>query len=142
MTSAESIPAPAQAEEPVVPLAAIESAPAATEAVAPRQPAPVAPLAATVAFHAVSEHTEAETELHRPVRKRRERTAEERAAEAPLQLVETQVEAQPIAIDDELPRRTKPRRRRAAPLESGPLKLEETQWQPEDGAHAVSPTAP
>jgi hypothetical protein len=91
------------------------------------QPAPpVVPLAQAVAFHAVSEHED--TEAHRPVRRRRQHD-EAQAAQttAPLQLVETsgQVEA-PIA-EDELPRRTKPRRRREGSVPSEPLILVETQ---------------
>jgi hypothetical protein len=44
-----------------------------------------------------------------------------------LQLVETQVEAVPVPIEEELPRRTKPRRRRSSEVPSEPLKLVETQ---------------
>ena len=51
-----------------------------------------------------------------------------RAPEAPLQLVETQAEAVvPMSMDDELPRRTKPRRRRGSDVPNEPLKLVETQ---------------
>ncbi|HSN21915.1 MAG TPA: hypothetical protein VLS49_14635 [Usitatibacter sp.] len=48
--------------------------------------------------------------------------------QAPLELVETQVEAAALASEEEeLPRRSRPRRRRGgAPAESEPLQLVET----------------
>jgi ribonuclease E len=86
-------------------------------------------------FQAVSEHDAVEEEAHRPQRKRREAAhAAEQAQE--LQLVETQAEAAPIAVEDEAPHRTKPRRRRSGPVEAEPLKLVETQA----GADAQPPT--
>jgi hypothetical protein len=77
-------------------------------------------------FQAVSEHDAVAEEAHKPQRKRREAAHE---AEPPqgLQLVETQVEAAPVHAEDELPRRTKPRRRRSGAVEAEPLKLVETQ---------------
>jgi len=83
--------------------------------------------AAPVAFKAVIQHDDAEdNEAHRPQRKRRHASDEPNQAQ-PLQLVETQVEAAPIVVEDELPRRTKPRRRRSGSEEAEPLKLVETQ---------------
>lgn len=78
-------------------------------------------------FQAVSEHDDAaESDAHRPNRKRRHEADASSQAQA-LQLVETQAEAQPIALDDDLPRRTKPRRKRSGPVVAEPLKLVETQ---------------
>jgi hypothetical protein len=74
----------------------------------------------------VSEHEDA-GEQHRPVRRKRQHEAGDSPVEAPLQLVETQVEAAAPAMEDEGPRRTKPRRRRGTTAESGPLQLVETQ---------------
>ena len=101
--------------------------------------APTTPMfTAPAAFRAVSEHDEAqdESQPHRPQRKRRhaEGHAEEQQQ---LQLVETQVEVPLAPAEDELPRRTKPRRRRALAADNEPLKLVETQpgTQPaQDGA--------
>jgi hypothetical protein len=84
-----------------------------------------------VAFQAVSQHDEATEEMHRPNRRRRH-GAESQAAEPPaLQLVETQAPAEaPAAEEDDLPRRTKPRRRRGANAsQSEPLQLVETHAQ-------------
>jgi ribonuclease E len=77
-------------------------------------------------FQAVSEHDAAGEESHRPQRKRREAA---HAADQPqeLQLVETQAEAAPIAVEGEAQHRTKPRRRRSGPVEAEPLMLVETQ---------------
>lgn len=109
-----------------MPLAAIEHSPQATESAAPTAPPmPIAPLAQPVSFHSVSEHDD--SEAHHPVRRRQRRGGEGRAPETPLQLVETQAAAPPIELEDELPQRTKPRRRRSTPTESGSLKLVETQ---------------
>src|SRR6185437_921528 len=93
----------------------------ASPAPIPAATAPHAPPAAHVEFHAVSEHEESIEPIHRPSRRRRHEGGEASAAQ-PLQLVETQAEA-PAAIEPEtdLPRRTRPRRRRSAPAESGPL---------------------
>ena len=100
-----------------------ESAPAP----APRAYVPPAPPAA---FHAVSEHdaaaAAAEEEAHRPQRRRRQ-ASDATQGEVALQLVETQAETPPLAAEDELPRRTKPRRRRGGPVEEAPLMLVETQ---------------
>ena len=90
--------------------------------------APAVPPAPPAAFHAVIQHDDAESEAHKPVRRRRRPGAEAQANEpAPLQMVETQAETPPPAVEDELPRRTKPRRRRGGPQESGPLMMVETQ---------------
>lgn len=77
-------------------------------------------------FQAVSEHDAVEEEAHRPQRKRRE-AARDATQQQQLQLVETQVEAPPIPVEDEAPRRTKPRRRRSGSAEAEPLMLVETQ---------------
>lgn len=79
------------------------------------------------AFHAVSQHDEAADESHRPVRKRRQERGSGAAGEAPLQLVETQAAAIEVPMEDDLPRRTKPRRRRGTDIPNEPLKLVETQ---------------
>ena len=82
---------------------------------------------APVAFHAVSEHdTLPDAEAHRPQRKRRHASGSE-GAEASLQLVETQSEAPAASVEDELPRRTKPRRRRGGTAANEPLQLVETE---------------
>jgi hypothetical protein len=75
----------------------------------------------------VSQHDESTEPAQRPNRKRRHEGGDEAAAQ-PLQLVETQAAA-PAASEseDDLPRRTRPRRRRGAPAESGPLQIVETQ---------------
>jgi hypothetical protein len=96
-------------------------------------PAPAAPAAAVV-FHAVSEHDAVLEEAHRPVRRRRHGQPEGQAAEAPLQMVETQAQAPAaIAIDDEPPRRTRPRKRRGGAVASEPLMMVETQPGAEGG---------
>lgn len=81
-----------------------------------------------VAFQAVSEHDESEAaEMHRPQRRRRHAESEQ-SQQAELQLVETQFEAPSVPeAEDDLPHRTKPRRRRAGPTDAEPLKLVETQ---------------
>jgi hypothetical protein len=104
-------------------------APAAYVPPAPAAPAyvPPAPLTAFAAFHAVSEHDEVAEEAHRPVRKRRQPGVAGSDQPAPLQIVETQAATPPPIAEDELPRRTKPRKRRGASADSEPLKLVETQ---------------
>jgi hypothetical protein len=77
----------------------------------------------------VIQHDVEEDEAHRPVR-RRPRTAAEQAASTPsaLQLVETQAAAPaPANAEDDLPRRTRPRRRRGGSQANEPLMLVETQ---------------
>ena len=103
-------------------------APPAIPAIAPAPPA---------AFHAVSEHDTVADEAasHKPVRRRRHEP-EQPVAEAPLQLVETQAPAAPIEIEDELPRRTRPRRRRGGTVQDEPLQLVETQAPSADGTPA------
>ena len=96
-----------------------------------------APAPAMTAFREVSEHdaTAAELESHRPQRKRRHDAPPDEANE--LQLVETQGDAvAPMPVEDDLPRRTKPRKRRGQAMAEEPLKLVETQpgAQPQDGA--------
>jgi hypothetical protein len=118
--------------EPIVmPLAAAEPSPEPVVHAAPAMPMPVqaAPFAVPVAFHAVSQHDEAE-ESHRPVRRKRhdsETGEPQAAAPSQLQLVETSAPVVMAPAEDELPHRTKPRRRRGTGGESGPLKLVETQ---------------
>jgi hypothetical protein len=75
----------------------------------------------------VSEHDAQSEEAHRPVRRRRQGASP--VEETPsLQLVETQAPTLPTgAEEDDLPRRTKPRRRRGGPVSSEPLMLVETQ---------------
>jgi hypothetical protein len=98
------------------------------------RPAPVAPAPAPVttapppasAFQAVSQHQD--SEASRPVR-RRHREDSAPAASEPLQLVETasdKVAAVAPAVEEEAPRRTKPRRRRAVEVANEPLQLVET----------------
>lgn len=102
-----------------------EASPAQVQAVPP-----AAPPAVHVEFHAVSEHQEQEESAapHRPQRRRRAAAGASEAAQAPLQLVETQAEvAPPVAEEEELPRRTRPRRRRSVAVENEPLQLVETQ---------------
>jgi hypothetical protein len=93
-----------------------------------RAPVHEAPaMQAPVAFHAVSEHeTVPDEDGHRPNRKRRHAGAAE-GGEAPLQLVETQAATPAPAMEDELPRRTKPRRRPQSAAVNEPLQLVETQ---------------
>jgi hypothetical protein len=78
-------------------------------------------------FQAVSEHDAVAEDAHRPQRKRRESAAEAAQQQQALQLVETQAEAVPLPVDDEAPRRSKPRRRRSGNVEAEPLMLVETQ---------------
>jgi ribonuclease E len=111
------------------------------ETIAPVPPKPMLPPAPPAAFHAVSEHDEASAEPHRPARRRRpmSEVPAQPVQAAPLQLVETQVETAPVPIEDELPRRSKPRRRRrdgSQPAE--PLMLVETQ-QGGEGARPDNP---
>ena len=111
---------------------------APTMAQAPAAPT-FQPMAAPVAFREVSQHDEdsAESQSHRPQRKRRH-GSEHAEQQQELQLVETQSNAPASmpADEDDLPRRTKPRRRRAQATIEEPLKLVETQpgTQPQDGA--------
>ena len=89
---------------------------------------PLAP--APVAFHSVSEHDEAadQSQAHRPQRKRQHDAEESAPAQPELQMVETSIPAPDAApVEDDLPRRTKPRRRRSQAVEAEPLKLVETQ---------------
>jgi len=89
-----------------------------------------APAQAPVAFREVSQHDEASEENapHRPNRKRRHAGEGQPAQPAELQMVETQGEAAIVPpADDELPRRTKPRRRRAQAVANEPLQIVETQ---------------
>jgi hypothetical protein len=100
--------------------------------------APAAPAFAPVAFREVSQHDEVqdESQPHRPQRRKKHGGDAEPAQQSQLQLVETQAEASATPADDDLPRRTKPRRRRAQAADNEPLKLVETQpgtQQPQDG---------
>ncbi len=80
-----------------------------------------------VAFKAVIQHDEVEgDDSHRPQRKRRH-AGDDADQPQQLQLVETQVEAAPLPAEDELPKRSKPRRRRSGQAAAEPLMLVETQ---------------
>lgn len=81
------------------------------------------PLAEPVAFHSVSEHQDGEA--HRPVR-RRHHHGEASAAPTPLQLVETTGQAEAAPVEEDLPHRTKPRRRRGGATDAEPLMMVET----------------
>jgi hypothetical protein len=97
-------------------------------------------MATPVAFHAVSQHDEAETDSHRPVRRRRHEASA--PPPEPLQLVETAAPAvDASAPEDDLPRRTKPRRRRPASEANEPLMLVETQPGGEVAPTDTPPTA-
>jgi ribonuclease E len=93
------------------------------------QPAPMPAFApAPAAFRAVSEHDEAAdvSQPHRPNRKRHH--GADAPAQPELQMVETSFNAPAAApVEEELPHRTKPRRRRSQATDSEPLKLVETQ---------------
>jgi len=96
---------------------------------------------APVAFQAVSEHSESDTEMHRPQRRRKHSASEQASQQSELQLVETQFDAPAIpAVEDELPRRTKPRRRHSAPVDAEPLKLVETEGPAETQRPENTPT--
>jgi hypothetical protein len=75
----------------------------------------------------VIQHDESEEEAHRPVRRRRASEGHGANEPASLELVETQAPTTPLPIEDSLPRRTKPRRRRGGSADSEPLMLVETQ---------------
>jgi hypothetical protein len=45
---------------------------------------------------------------------------------------------QPVMVEDEFPRRTKPRRRRSTPTDTGPLQIVETA----PGAEVANPDSP
>ena len=92
--------------------------PAATAFVAP---APAA------AFHAVIQHDDSDGDEHKPVRKRRSHEDAHASQAAELQLVETQAPVTSMPIEDDLPRRTRPRRRRGGQVANEPLMLVETQ---------------
>ena len=96
---------------------------------------------APVAFHSVSEHEDLEAPRP-PVRRRHRHDAEVSAPPTPLQLVETQVEAPMPVVEDELPRRTKPRRRRAAPAGNDPVMLVETRDGVDHAAQGENPPTP
>jgi hypothetical protein len=105
--------------------------PAFAEPIPPAAAAPAPESRPHVEFHAVSEHDQEQEEAqpqHRPHRRRRgAETAATAPAEPALELVETQVEAAPaVAEEEELPRRTRPRRRRSTVVENEPLQLVET----------------
>lgn len=110
-----------QDRKPVVP---------APSAPVPSAPAPAPQRVYTTpprSFQAVSQHDETSDETHRPNRRRRAHAPGDEPAPPALELVETQAEPQPIAMDDALPHRTKPRRRRGSQSASEPLQLVETQ---------------
>ena len=85
-----------------------------------------------VVFREVSEHGEGGEAAQRPQRHRKHERAEQPAEQPPLQMVETSVETQPVsAPEDDLPRRTKPRRRRGGTNVSEPLMMVETKDSPQ-----------
>jgi ribonuclease E len=99
-----------------------------------------APSHEPVAFRAVSEHDQVEVveESHRPNRKRRH--SESQASDQPsLQMVETSGPAQATQVEDEAPKRTKPRRRRGGSAQSEPLQMVETH--PEEPRQDNTPPA-
>ena len=99
-----------------------------------------APAPAPVAFKAVIQHDDAEdADSHRPNR-RRKHGSDAASEPQPLQLVETQSAPVPQPVEDDLPHRTKPRRRRTGPAEAEPLMLVETQ--PGAETRAESPPTP
>jgi hypothetical protein len=64
---------------------------------------------------------------HPPQRRRKHHAAEEAPQQTALQLVETQADVPPpVALENELPRRTRPRRRRGSSAGNEPLQLVET----------------
>ena len=102
-------------------------------------PAPAVKPLEHVVFHEVSEHGDGGDEAHRPQRHRKHERKEKLREEPPLQLVETSAEIPPApAQEDELPRRTKPRRRRGGANASEPLMLVETK----DSGQPTDPTGP
>ena len=111
----------------------VEHAPPAVE--------PVVHASAPVAFHAVSEHDQvAAEEAHRPNRRRHQAVAAN-AQSQELQLVETQPgDATIAAPDQDLPRRTKPRRRRGGAASAEPLQMVETQGGGEPAQEDGAPT--
>ena len=74
--------------------------------------------------------------MHRPVRRRRGSDEHGTNEPASLELVETQAPTTPLAMEDSLPRRTKPRKRRGGSSDSEPLMLVETQ---NDAQHGDAP---
>jgi hypothetical protein len=95
-----------------------------------------------VAFQAVSEHDESEAvEMHRPQRRRKHSASDQATQQSELQLVETQLDAPAAqAVEDDLPRRTKPRRRHSAQTPTEPLKLVETEGPAESQRPDNTPT--
>jgi hypothetical protein len=88
----------------------------------------------------VSQHDETVEAEHRPQRRRRHGQEDAAPAQAPLQLVETQVPVPPPSEpEDELPRRTRPRRRRGGSAAPEPLQLVETQGDANAGDNAPTP---
>jgi hypothetical protein len=110
-----------QDRKPVPPAAPAEDA-------APAAPAPQRVYTTPPrSFQAVSQHDEAEDTAQRPNRRRRQHAADEVPVAAPLQLVETQAAPESLSLEDSLPKRTKPRRRRSSQLANEPLQIVETQ---------------
>jgi len=110
-----------------------------SESIAPPATPPLVTPAPAAAFHAVIQHEEAAEDQHRPVRRRRPQATEPVAQATPLELVETQAAIPPPLTEDELPRRTKPRRRRGGPTPGEPLLLVETQG---DAQRSDTPPVP
>jgi hypothetical protein len=88
----------------------------------------------------VSQHDDEAEDAHRPNRRRKHHAADGTPQEPALQLVETQAAPQPVVMDDALPQRTKPRRRRDSRSASEPLQLVETQPSTEKSNAEVPPT--
>ena len=128
--AAEPVPEERPRRERPAPRAALAEnpAPAHEEETVKPQAATGLPPAPPAAFHAVIQHDDVEVEAHKPVRKRRRHEGDTASNEpAALQLVETQVETPPPVLEDDTPRRTKPRRKRGAQADAEPLMLVETQ---------------
>jgi hypothetical protein len=94
-----------------------------------------------LSFQAVSQHDEVAEEPHRPNRRRKHHGSDETPQEPALQLVETQASPQPVMGDD-LPQRTKPRRRRGSRSENEPLQLVETQPSSAEASNVDNPPMP
>jgi hypothetical protein len=138
-TPVRSEPAPARQASTYVPHPAFVDEPEAEAIPAPRDsprsetPPPAAEPAATPpatrsfgaplgGYQPLVQHED--TESHRPVRKRQ--SEGQGAPDEPLQLVETAAAVVMAPVEDELPRRTKPRRRPTAVTTQEALQLVET----------------
>jgi hypothetical protein len=125
--------APAPVSEPVRPAAPVAEAYQDQTPVPPPAPAPQRVYTTPPrTFQEISQHDEVAEAPQRPQRRRKHHDAQDLPQEAApqqtaLQLVETQVDVPPPAVmEDELPRRTRPRRRRGQSTGSEPLQMVET----------------